>query len=59
MLTNNFKVQSPNVKYEDNHIISEYNYKTTEARINNNEVTIIPKDTKFVFKTNTKVPRMG
>jgi myo-inositol-1-phosphate synthase len=59
MLASNFKVESPNVHYDDNSIISEYVYQNTEAIINNDQVTLTPKQTKFIFKTETKVPRTG
>lgn len=59
MLTDSFKVNSPNVKYEENCIISEYTYRNSEAKIVNDQVTITPKETKYVLKTVTKVPKTG
>jgi len=59
MLASTFKVESPNVHYEENSIISEYVYQNTEARINNDQVTLTPKQTKFIFKTEKTVPRTG
>jgi hypothetical protein len=60
MLTDNFEVNSAHVKKENGHLISEYIYRNTEARVGENgKVTIIPKETKYTFKVDTKVPRMG
>lgn len=59
VLTETFKVNSPNVRYEENSIISEYTYNTTEAKINNDEVVITPHQVKYTFKTETKVPKLG
>jgi len=60
VLANNFKVNSPNVHYEDKFIISEYTYRNTEAAVNSAEdVVITPKDTKYILKTERKVPRTG
>jgi len=59
MLTNNFKVHSPNVHYDEKSIISDYVYRNTEAKIENNDVIVFPKETKYQFKTETKVPKLG
>jgi len=60
MLTDSFTVQSPSVKYGDGFIQTDYVYRNTEAIIGpNSKVTIVPKETKYTFKTETKVPRVG
>jgi len=60
MLTDNFEVNSAHVKKENGNLISEYIYRNTEARVGENgKVTIVPKETKYTFKVDTKVPRMG
>jgi len=59
MLTDKFFVNSPNVKYTDTHIISDYTYRTTEANVQDGKVILSPKETKFTFKTETKVPKLG
>lgn len=59
MLADKFKVQSPNVRYTDKHIVSEYTYRNTEVRVQNGDVTVVPKETEYTFKTETKVPRLG
>lgn len=59
VLVDSFKVNSPSVKYEQNQIVSDYTYRTTKATVNNDQVTITPTETKYVFKTDTRVPKMG
>jgi myo-inositol-1-phosphate synthase len=60
MLVDSFKVNSPEVQYKDDCIIANYTYRNTEASVDkNDQVTITPKETKYVFKTNTKVPKLG
>ncbi|KAN0041855.1 hypothetical protein ACTFIV_004405 [Dictyostelium citrinum] len=54
-----FKVNSPNVKYTDEHIISDYTYQTTKIQNVNGELIVEPVDQKFIFKTERKVPKMG
>jgi len=54
-------VNSPHVHYEDTTIVADYVYRSTEASISNSneKVVITPKETKYTFKTETKVPRLG
>jgi len=59
MLTNKFIVNSPNVNYTESHIVSDYVYRTTEANVVDNKVVITPKETKFTFKTEVSVPKLG
>lgn len=59
VLVESFKVNSPNVKYEKEEILSEYIYRNTAASINNDQVVISPVEKKYTFKTNTKVPKLG
>lgn len=59
MLAENFIVDSPNVQYGEHEITSEYIYRNTEAHTQNNRVVIVPKETKYIFKTQTRVPRTG
>jgi len=59
MLANKFTVESPNVSYSDTHIMAEYVYRTTEASVQNDKVVVTPKETKYSFMTETKVPKMG
>jgi len=59
MLVNRFRVSSPHVKYEGDTITTDYVYRNTETRVVNGEVVVIPKETKYTFRTNTKVPKTG
>ena len=63
MFIENFKVESPNVKYTDNEIQSVYNYETTELVHENRNGTyqwvVKPKIVKYEFKTDIHVPKLG
>ncbi|KAI8031510.1 Inositol-3-phosphate synthase [Camellia lanceoleosa] len=63
MFIENFKVESPNVKYTESEIHSVYNYETTELVHENKngtyQWTIKPKSVKYEFKTDTHVPKLG
>jgi myo-inositol-1-phosphate synthase len=59
MLATEFTVDSPNVKYTADSITAEYVYRNAEARVENNKVKISPKETKYTFKTDAKVPKLG
>ncbi|PNX54437.1 inositol-3-phosphate synthase-like protein, partial [Trifolium pratense] len=63
MFIENFKVESPNVKYTETEIQSVYNYETTELVHENRNGTyqwiVKPKTVKYEFKTDIKVPKLG
>jgi len=59
MLATKFTVESPNVAYAEKHITADYVYRTNEARVENEKVTVIPKEERFTFQTQTTVPKMG
>lgn len=59
MLAESYRVNSPNVKYGENEIISEYLYPKNTARIENGVVTVTPVEKKVTFKTDTRVPKLG
>ncbi|GAY62250.1 hypothetical protein CUMW_216270 [Citrus unshiu] len=63
MFIENFKVESPNVKYTDNEIHSVYDYETTELVHENRNGTyqwiVKPKTVKYEFKTDVHVPKLG
>ncbi|KAL0461239.1 UNVERIFIED_CONTAM: Inositol-3-phosphate synthase [Sesamum latifolium] len=63
MFIENFKVESPNVKYTEGEIHSVYNYETTELVHENRNGTyqwiVKPKTVKYEFKTDTHVPKLG
>jgi myo-inositol-1-phosphate synthase len=55
-----FQVNSSNVKCDANETISEYVYDTTTVETKEDgTVLVTPKQQKFTFKTNTKVPKTG
>jgi len=53
------KVQSPNVKYTTNTVISKYTYQTTQVVKDNGTCNVQPVDVQFTFHTETKVPKVG
>jgi len=59
MLTKKFKIKSPNVQYTEDAIIADYQYQTTKTWVENDEVYATPESTKYIFKTQTKVPKLG
>eukprot|EP01116_Phalansterium_solitarium_P001697 TRINITY_DN11508_c2_g1_i1.p1 TRINITY_DN11508_c2_g1~~TRINITY_DN11508_c2_g1_i1.p1 ORF type:complete len:550 (-),score=220.17 TRINITY_DN11508_c2_g1_i1:268-1917(-) len=60
VLVSNFKVSSPNVKYQDDVIISSYTYRNTKVEISPaNEVTVIPTAQEYLFRTQRAVPKLG
>jgi len=58
-LFESFKVNSPHVTYNKDHIVSDYVYRNSEASIVDDKVTITPKETNYTFKTQTVVPKLG
>lgn len=60
MLVENFRVDSPDVQYSSDHITSEYKYANTEVtRTQEGKWSVKPTQTKYTFKTTTKVPKLG
>ena len=61
--TQTFRVDSPNVVYSDDAIISKYDYSTTELQREQTESgaswVVKPKTSSYVFKTDAKVPKLG
>lgn len=54
------KVESPNIRYLDNHIEADYEYEHVVCQRNDSgDVRAFPMKTKLTFRTNTKVPRLG
>jgi len=55
-----FKVQSDNVKYTDDAIISTYVYQDTRVEKKEGEPLIVkPIEETYMFKTETKIPKLG
>lgn len=63
MFIENFRVESPSVKYTGNEIHSVYNYETTElvheSRNGTYQWIVKPKTVTYEFKTDTTVPKLG
>jgi hypothetical protein len=58
-LPTSFRVNSPSVKYTEEHIVSDYIYKTSKTKFENGELVVEPVETNYTFKTERKVPRLG
>jgi myo-inositol-1-phosphate synthase len=55
-----FVVNSPNVTYTDNEILSKYTYRTTDITVGNDgKLVATPKQTQYDFKVARKVPKVG
>ncbi|XP_005093620.1 inositol-3-phosphate synthase isoform X2 [Aplysia californica] len=53
------RVESPNVVYTDEYIESDYEYTTTKVRTEGNTLIATPETTRYVFRTERKVPKLG
>jgi len=54
------KVESVNIKYEPDEIISKYNYQTTKVeKQSNGSLLVKPQDVECHFKTSTSLPKLG
>jgi myo-inositol-1-phosphate synthase len=58
-LVKNFAVNSPNVTYSDEAIVSDYEYQTVKTTTVDGSVTVSPVSEKLTFKTSRKVPKLG
>lgn len=52
-------VNSPHVQYTPEAIVSDYYYDTVQTKVEGDNVTAVHHRTKFVFKTNRNVPKLG
>lgn len=61
MLVDNWKVESPNVQYTEETITSTYDYQSTklERGADGKEWVVRPQSTKYEFRVNRKVPKLG
>jgi len=53
------KVQSPNVKYEEEFIEAKYNYETTDVENQGDIYKITPRKVNVTFRTKRRVPKLG
>ncbi|KAJ1548063.1 Myo-inositol-1-phosphate synthase [Nowakowskiella sp. JEL0078] len=55
-----FRVESPNVQYTDEHILSEYTYRNTRVfKRTDGPYVVKPTEKIYNFKVDRKVPRVG
>jgi len=54
-----FEVDSPNVTYDDDFITSKYVYETTSVSLEGKKWKVKPKQVKYEFKTDKRVPKFG
>lgn len=55
-----FKVNSPNVQYTEEHILSKYTYfNTLVTKQSDGSLVAEPTETVYEFKTDRTVPRVG
>ncbi|KYR01882.1 inositol-3-phosphate synthase [Tieghemostelium lacteum] len=54
-----FRVNSPNVKYTETEILSNYTYNTSKTKVVNGELVVEPVSTKYTIKTERTVPKLG
>lgn len=60
MLLSEFEIQSDAVEQTDEHIISRYEYQTTEiVQDKSNKFIVRPKSVSYEFKTSKRVPKLG
>ncbi len=60
MLVDKFQVDSPDVEYGADHIASQYNYANTKVdRDANGKWIVKPIQSKYEFRTSTKLPKLG
>lgn len=57
------QINSPNIKYLKDEIISQYQYETVDTKVQVENgvkyITATPKKTTYQFKTQTTVPKVG
>lgn len=58
-MSGNIHVDSPNVRYTDTHIVSQYSYQTTSVHRDGNKLSVTPHTTEMTFRTERHVPRLG
>uniref|UniRef100_A0A3P9HWT8 inositol-3-phosphate synthase n=1 Tax=Oryzias latipes TaxID=8090 RepID=A0A3P9HWT8_ORYLA len=55
----NIHINSPNVKYTDTHIFAKYSYESTSVQQDGSNITVTPRSTEMMFRTERRVPRLG
>uniref|UniRef100_A0A1A8RNH7 inositol-3-phosphate synthase n=1 Tax=Nothobranchius rachovii TaxID=451742 RepID=A0A1A8RNH7_9TELE len=55
----NILINSPNLKYTDTHIEAQYSYQATSVHQEGDKLTVTPRTTEMIFRTERNVPRLG
>jgi hypothetical protein len=58
-ISTSFRVNSPHVQYTPEHILSEYQYRSTRTKFENGELVVEPVEQTYTFKTERQVPKLG
>uniref|UniRef100_A0A3B1KHM9 inositol-3-phosphate synthase n=2 Tax=Astyanax mexicanus TaxID=7994 RepID=A0A3B1KHM9_ASTMX len=53
------RINSPNVRYTEQYIKSQYSYQTTSVCRDGDSYTVTPHTTEFMFRTERAVPKLG
>lgn len=53
------EVSSPNVRYSDAYIESQYKYQATNVVMQNGKLVASPTETSYTFRTGRHVPKVG
>ncbi|XP_066513274.1 inositol-3-phosphate synthase 1-A-like [Hoplias malabaricus] len=59
MMPEKIQINSPNVRYTEQYIESQYNYHTTSVSSDGDTYTVTPCSTEFTFRTERAVPKLG
>lgn len=60
MLVQDFIVESPNVKYDEDFITSTYKYDSTKlTRTEKGSWVVQPTSTQYQFRVDRRVPKLG
>ncbi|KAL7851128.1 hypothetical protein AOLI_G00214840 [Acnodon oligacanthus] len=53
------RINSPSVRYTEQHIESQYFYHTTSVSTDGDTYTVTPHTTEYIFRTERAVPKLG
>lgn len=60
VLANSFRVDSPAVQYDDDYIVSGYEYRNTRVSVSAAaEVVVTPTTQQYTFRTERRLPKLG
>ncbi|XP_061094051.1 inositol-3-phosphate synthase 1-A-like [Conger conger] len=58
-MAESIRINSPDVRYTDEHIEAQYAYNTAAVSCDDGKYTVTPRSTSFIFRTERAVPRLG